>query len=151
MALLPRAVISSIAEPMTAAITTGKVTDRFRVLAYALDEFATFVRGETVRERKQYYKQLGSILGVIDLRESGEVIANRVGWYSRRGHKNAARLSRFFFRTGFVSITNVQRRGSLRVGIRYLSELDEQYSKPASSENEGARTGNTVRLLCAVR
>jgi hypothetical protein len=134
MALLPRAVISSIAEPMTAAITTGSVTDGFRTFAYSLDEFATFVRGRTARERKQYYKQLGSILGVIDLPESGEVIANRVGGTAEEDSKNAARLGRFFFRTGLVSITNAQRRGSLRVGIRYLGQLGEQYAKPASPQ-----------------
>jgi hypothetical protein len=132
MALLPRAVISSIAEPMTAAITTGSVTDGFRTFAYSLDEFATFVRGRTARERKQYYKQLGSILGVIDLPESGEVIANRVGGTAEEDSKNAARLGRFFFRTGLISITNAQRRGSLRVGIRYLGQLGEQYAKPSS-------------------
>ena len=132
MALLPRAVISSIAEPMTAAITTGKVTDGFRTFAYSLDEFATFIRGQTARERKQYYKQLGSILGVIDLPESGEVIANRVGGTAEEDSKNAMRLGRFFFRTGLVSITNAQRRGSLRVGIRYLGQLGEQYTKPSS-------------------
>jgi hypothetical protein len=132
MALLPRAVISSIAEPMTAAVTTGSVTDGFRTFAYSLDEFATFVRGRTARERKQYYKQLGSILGVIDLPESGEVIANRVGGTAEEDSKNAARLGRFFFRTGLISITNAQRRGSLRVGIRYLGQLGEQYAKPSS-------------------
>jgi len=132
MALLPRAVISSVAEPMTAAVTTGSVTDGFRAFAYSLDEFATFVRGRTARERKQYYKQLGSVLGVIDLPESGEVIANRVGGTAEDDSKNAQRLGRFFFRTGLVSITNAQRRGSLRVGIRYLGQLGEQYAKPAS-------------------
>ena len=134
MALLPRAVISSIAEPMTAAVTTGSVTDGFRAFAYSLDEFATFVRGRTARERKQYYKQLGSILGVIDLPESGEVIANRIGGTAEEDSKNAARLGRFFFRTGLISITNAQRRGSLRVGIRYLGQLGEQYAKPASPQ-----------------
>ena len=132
MALLPRAVISSIAEPMTAAVTTGKVTDGFRTFAYALDEFATFVRGETARERKQYYRQLGSVLGVIDLPESGEIIANRVGGTAEEDSRNAARLGRFFVRTGLVAVTNAQRRGSLRVGIRYLGELGKQYKNPAS-------------------
>ena len=132
MALLPRAVISSIAEPMTAAVTTGKVTDGFRTFAYALDEFATFVRGETARERKQYYRQLGSVLGVIDLPESGEIIANRVGGTAEEDSRNAARLGRFFVRTGLVAVTNAQRRGSLRVGIRYLGELGKQYKTPAS-------------------
>ena len=132
MALLPRAVISSVAEPMTAAVTTGKVTDGFRVFAYALDEFATSMRGQTAKERKQYYKQLGSILGVIDLPESGEVIANRVGGTSADDTKNAGKLAWFFRRTGLVAITNAQRRGSLRVGIRYISELGEQYTNPSS-------------------
>jgi uncharacterized small protein (DUF1192 family) len=132
MALLPRAVISSIAEPMTTAVTTGKVTDGFRSFAYALDDFATFVRGRSARERKQYYKQLGSILGVIDLPESGEVIANRVGGTATEDSKNAARLGRFFVRTGLVALTNAQRRGSMRVGIRYLSQLGDQYINPAS-------------------
>ena len=132
MALLPRAVISSVAEPMTAAVTTGRVTDGFRVFAYALDEFATSLRGQNARERKQYYKQLGSILGVVDLPESGEIIANRVGGTAEEDTRNAARLGRFFVRTGLVGITNAQRRGSMRIGIRYLSELGDQFTNPAS-------------------
>ena len=132
MALLPRALISSMAEPMTTAVTTGSVTDGFRSFAYALDEFATFVRGQNARERKQYYKQLGSILGVIDLPESGEVIANRVGGTAEEDSKNAMRLGRFFFNTGLVSMTNAQRRGAMRVSIRYLGQLGEQYTKPSS-------------------
>ena len=144
MAILPRAVLSSIAEPMTAAVQTGNVLDGFKVFNNAIGEAFASIGTNTMKERRQYYRQLGNILGVIDLPESGELIANRVGGTIEESSKISQRMGRFFYRTGLVSLTNAQRRGSMRVGIQYIIELGKQYTNPASDKMK-ARAQEALR------
>ena len=144
MALLPRAVISSVVEPMTVAIQTGKVLDGFRLYGNMLDEAFTSIRGANARQRKQYYKQLANILGVVDLPEVGQMIANRVGGTAEEDNRNAARVGRFFVNTGLVALTNSQRRGAMRIGIQYISEIGKQY-KYALNANERERAREVLQ------
>ena len=134
MALLPRAVLSGIAEPITAAVQTGSVVKGFQNFALALDGLGASLRGKSAVERKMYYSQLASVLGVIDLPQTGEVVANRLGGTSAEDSKNTARLALFFLRTGLVNMTIAQRKASMRVGMQFLIEQSAQYRNTKISE-----------------
>ena len=127
MALLPRAVISSVAEPITAAVQTGSVEKGLQNMVFAFDGLGTSLRGKKAQERKEYYIQLANILGVIDLPQTGDIISNRIGGVSEEDAKNTARLATFFQRTALTGITNAQRRASMRIGIQYIIEQGRQY------------------------
>jgi len=127
MALLPRAVISSIAEPLTAGVQAGSTVKGFKALVLAFDGFGASLRGKDVIERKMYYAQLANVLGVIDLPQTGEVMSNRLGGMQADDTKNAMMLANFFLRTGLTNITIAQRKASMRIGIQYLVEQSKQY------------------------
>ena len=145
MALLPRAVISSIAEPMTAATQTGRTRDGLKVLKNTIGEAMASIGTATMKERRAYYRELGNILGVIDLPETGETIANRVGGTSEDTSRAAQRMARFFYRTGLISLTNSQRRSSMRVGIQYITELGKRYTNPNSSQTAKERAAEALQ------
>jgi len=127
MALLPRAVISSIAEPLTAGVQAGSTVKGFKALVLAFDGFGASLRGKDAIERKMYYAQLANVLGVIDLPQTGEVMSNRLGGMQADDTKNAMMLANFFLRTGLTNITIAQRKASMRIGIQYLVEQSKQY------------------------
>jgi len=127
MTLLPRAVQSSLSEPLTMGITTGSAAKGFKTLAYSFDEAFTQIRGKKAVERKLYYRQMARILGVVDDPAFGVMVANRLGGSMMEDPKMTARMSRFFVRTGLTGLTNAQRRASMRVGMQYIAELSDQY------------------------
>ena len=127
MSLLPRAVISSIAEPLTVGVQAGSSVKGFQALALAFDGLGASLRGKNAVERKMYYSQLANILGVIDLPQTGEVMANRLGGMQAEDSKSAMQLANFFLRTGLTNVTIAQRRASMRVGIQFIVEQAKQY------------------------
>lgn len=145
MALLPRAVLSSVAEPITAAIQTGSTVQGFKNFILAFDGLGTSLRGKDAVERKMYYAQLANILGVIDLPQTGEVVANRLGGTVAEDAKNTMRLATFFLRTGLTNITIAQRKSSMRIGIQYIIEQAAQYNNPDVSESAKAEARQTLR------
>ena len=106
MTLLPRAVQSSLSEPLTMGITTGSAAKGFKTLAYSFDEAFTQIRGKKAVERKLYYRQMARILGVVDDPASGVMVANRLGGSMMEDPKMSARMSRFFVRTGLAGNTS---------------------------------------------
>ncbi len=143
MALLPRAVLSSVAEPITAAIQTGSTVKGFKNFILSLDGLGASLRGKDAVERKMYYAQLANILGVIDLPQTGEVVANRLGGTVAEDAKNTMRLATFFLRTGLTNITIAQRKSSMRIGIQYIIEQAAQYNNPdvsAAAKEEARQT-----------
>ena len=139
MALLERAVLSSVAEPITAAVQTGQVRDGLKTLAYSFDGLFTGLRGEQARKRKMYYGQLANIMGVIDLPQTGDMIANRLGGTAQEDAKNAARLSTFFLRTGLTRVTIAQRKAAMRTGMEYIVQLAKQYKTTEGAIKTEAR------------
>ena len=139
MALLERAVLSSVAEPITAAVQTGQVRDGLKTLAYSFDGLFTGLRGEQARKRKMYYGQLANIMGVIDLPQTGDMIANRLGGTAQEDAKNAARLSTFFLRTGLTRVTIAQRKAAMRTGMEYIVQLAKQYQTTEGAIKTEAR------------
>ena len=134
MTLLPRAVYSSIAEPISVGIQTGNTLDGFKAFLYGFDEALTTIRGKKAVERKLYYRQMAKILGVIDDPASGELVANRLGGSVAEDPKAAKRLSYFFARTGLAGLTNAQRRASMRIGMQYMAGLADQYQNGKTKE-----------------
>ena len=145
MALLPRAVLSSVAEPLTAAIQTGSTVKGFQNFAYALDGLGASLRGKAAVERKMYYAQLANVLGVIDLPQTGEVVANRLGGTVAEDAKNTMRLATFFLRTGLTNITIAQRKASMRVGLQFIIEQAAQYNNPDISASLKEEARQTLR------
>ncbi len=145
MALLPRAVLSSVAEPITAAIQTGSTVKGFQNFAFALDGLGASLRGKAAVERKMYYAQLANVLGVIDLPQTGEVVANRLGGTVAEDAKNTMRLATFFLRTGLTNITIAQRKASMRIGIQYIIEQAAQYNNPNISASLKEEARQTLR------
>lgn len=132
MSLLPRATLSSIAEPITIGSQTGRpLTDGLKNIFGAVQEgIAVTKKG---RELKLYKQQLARILGVVDSPENGEMVANRLGGTFQDDPKMAAKMGRFFVRTLLTGVTNAQRRSSMRIGFQFLAELSNEYINPVNS------------------
>ena len=135
MALLPRAVLSSLAEPMTVGIQTGDVKDGIRAMGYSFGAGIQMIQGSGKAQRA-YNVQLANILGVIDDPNVGEMVANRLGGTVAEDPKLNARMSRFFVRTGLMGLTNAQRRSSMRVGFQFLSELAGEIQNPIDAKTK---------------
>lgn len=126
MALLPRAVLSSIAEPLTAGIQTGSVKKGAQTFFQVFDEALGLV-SENAKERTLFYRQLANIIGVVDDPSIGQMVANRLGGTLAEDPKLNARLSRFFVRTKLQGLTNAQRRSSMRTMLQFLAEISAEY------------------------
>ena len=126
MALLPRAVMSSVAEPLTIGINTGSSVK-------ALQNFFTVFDGafgmvnKKAKERTLFFRQMANILGVVDEPTVGEMVANRLGGSVMEDPKLNARVNRFFVRTKLQGLTNAQRRSSMRVWLQFITELSHEY------------------------
>jgi uncharacterized membrane protein YgcG len=127
MALLPRAVLSSVAEPITAAVQTGSVVKGIQNLGLAFDGLGASLKGKKAVERKMYYAQLANVLGVVDLPLTGDMMNNRISGTAAEDSKNAFMLATFFLRTGLTNITIAQRKASMRIGLQFLIEQSAQF------------------------
>jgi len=132
MALLPRAVLSSIAEPLTAGVTTGSARKGLKTFVQVFDEALAIVSTDAKR-RTLFYRQLANVLGVIDDPSVGEVVANRLGGTLQEDPKLNARLGRFFVRTKLQGLTNAQRRSTMRTGLQYFAEIAAEYQDSNTS------------------
>ena len=126
MALLPRAVMSSIAEPLTIGINTGSSFKAIQNFVNVFDEAVALVRPFS-KERTLFFRQMSNILGVIDEPTVGEMVANRLGGSVMEDPQLNARVNRFFVRTKLQGLTNAQRRSSMRVWLQYMAELSHEY------------------------
>ena len=141
MALLPRAVVSSIAEPLTAGVTTGSTVKGIKTLALMFDG-AFNIGTKNTRERKLFYEQVANVLGVIDDANTGEIIANRLGgtlaedtWWNKR-------LTNFFVRSQLTKVTIAQRKASMRTMIQFFAEISAEYQNPKTSAKGKKRIKN---------
>lgn len=126
MALLPRAVMSSIAEPLTIGINTGSSVKAIQNFFTVFDGAFGMVFKKN-RERTLFFRQMANILGVVDEPTVGEMVANRLGGSVMEDPKLNARVNRFFVRTKLQGLTNAQRRSSMRVWLQFLTELSHEY------------------------
>ena len=144
MSLLGRAVMSSVAEPLTIGIKTGSSKDALKNLAFLLDEGLS---GLTSKERTQYFRQLANILGVVDDPEVGEMVSNRLGGTLQDSPTMTKWLSRYFVNTKLQGLTNAQRRSSMRVFLQYFVELSKEYKDTNTSDKKMKQIRNVFQDL----
>jgi len=144
MSLLGRAVMSSVAEPLTIGIKTGSSKDALKNVAFLLDEGLS---GLTNKERTQYFRQLSNILGVVDDPEVGEMVSNRLGGTLQDSPTMTKWLSRYFVNTKLQGLTNAQRRSSMRVFLQYFVELSKEYKDTNTSDKKMKQIRNVFQDL----
>ena len=144
MSLLGRAVMSSVAEPLTIGIKTGSSKDALKNMAFLLDEGLS---GLTNKERTQYFRQLANILGVVDDPEVGEMVSNRLGGTLQDSPTMTKWLSRYFVNTKLQGLTNAQRRSSMRVYLQYFVELSKEYKDTNTSDKKMKQIRNVFQDL----
>ena len=135
MALLPRAVATSLPEPFVAGIKMQSVLKGLKVFTHTLDELYGSVSKDAA-QRTQLKKQIGAILGVYDDPDIGEMMAERMGGHLADDPRNQERMNTYFVRTALQGVTNAQRRATMLVGFQYLRELGDQYTNPVGMSED---------------
>ena len=100
---------------------------------------------KNAKERTVFYKQVANVLGVIDDPATGEMIANRLGGMLAENPQLNQKMSRYFVRTGLVTLTNAQRRSAMRVMLQYLAEISAEYQNPNTSDKSKKRIQNILQ------
>jgi hypothetical protein len=116
MTLLGRVVLTSLAEPITAAMQTGRPLDAFKAVGLTLQEIAAT---GSVRERRA----MANVLGIVTGDLSNELISNRLG--GTVGESGAVQRvsAQFFRRVGLTGLTNAQRRAAMQLSGRYVLDM----------------------------
>ena len=135
MALLPRAVATSLPEPFVAGIKMRSTMKGLKTFIHTLDELLGKVNKDAA-QRTQLKKQIGAILGVYDDPDIGEMMAERMGGHLADDPRNQERMNTFFVRTALQGVTNAQRRATMMVSFQYLRELGDQYNNPVGMSKE---------------
>ena len=134
--LLVRAPIASIAEPFTAAITSGSVKKGFSSFLTTMQELPKIRKmggnAEDIRLRQQFAR----ILGVIDDPEVGDIMTNRIGGTFANNQKLNRMMQQFFYKTKLTGLTNAQRRTASRIGFQYISEMAHEYKNPINERRK---------------
>jgi hypothetical protein len=116
MTLLGRVVLTSLVEPMTVALQTGRTRDAFYAMAMTIREaFNT----KKVREQRA----IADLLGIVGGDMTQEIISNRLGGTVGESGAMQRMSSQFFRRVGLTGLTNAQRRVSMQLTGRYIMEL----------------------------
>lgn len=129
MTLLGRVVLTSLAEPITVAIQTGRPLDALKSLALTIQEVANT---DSVRERRA----LANALGIVGSDLANELITNRLGGTVGEGGMMQEANARFFRRIGLTGLTNAQRRTAMHLAGRYVLDLAHTLDDDAASANE---------------
>jgi hypothetical protein len=116
MTLLGRVVLTSLVEPMTVALQTGRTSDAFKAMALTLQEA---VNTKSVRERRAVADLLGIVAG--DMTQ--EIISNRLGGTVGESGLMQKISSQYFRRVGLTGLTNAQRRTAMQLSGRYVMDL----------------------------
>jgi hypothetical protein len=135
MTLLGRVVLTSLAEPITTAVQTGRPADMLRSLALTIQEI---VATGSIRERRK----LANVMGIVSGDLADEIISNRLGGnFGESGMMQRASAS-FFRRVGLTGLTNAQRRAAMVLGGRYVLDmahtLDDADAKPTDKAHAKA-------------
>ncbi|UUJ74515.1 peptidoglycan transglycosylase [Microcystis phage Mae-Yong1326-1] len=131
LALLPRAVWSSIAEPLAAYARTRDVQIALGVLGSGMREI---VRGASWRERAE----LANAIGLITSPLYDTVLMNRLSGNYGDSPRADAVLANFFRRTGLTQITNAQRRMALTGAHLFMSKMSATLRDPQASATKKA-------------
>lgn len=116
MTLLGRVVLTSLAEPITTAVQTGKPLDALRAIGLTMQEIANT---GSVRERRA----MGRVLGIVSGDYADEMISNRLGGSFAESSAMSRVTANYFRRVGLTGLTNAQRRAAMQLSGRYVLEL----------------------------
>jgi hypothetical protein len=116
MTLLGRVVLTSIAEPITVAVQTGRPLDALKSVALTMQEIAST---GSVRERRAMARALGIVAGDY----ADEMISNRLGGSYAESTAVTKASANFFRRVGLTGLTNAQRRASMQLAGRYVLDM----------------------------
>jgi hypothetical protein len=129
MTVLGRVVLTSLVEPMTIAIQTGRPTDGIKSMLMLMEEA---VNTKNVREQRA----IAELLGIVAGDASNEIIMNRLGGTvgeSRRMQK----ISGGFFRNVLLTpYDRASRRIAMRLTGRYIIELAADVDNPSTSAQQ---------------
>lgn len=126
MTLLGRVVLTSLVEPMTVALQTGRTRDAFLAMAMTIREaFNT----KTVREQRA----IADLLGIVGGDMTQEIISNRLGGSVGESRMMQRISSQYFRRVGLTGLTNAQRRVSMQLIGRYVMELTADIDDASTS------------------
>ena len=116
MTLLGRVVLTSLAEPITTAVQTGKPLDALKSIGLTMQEIAST---GSVRERRA----MARVLGIVSGDYADEMIANRLGGSFAESSAMSRVSANYFRRVGLTGLTNAQRRAAMQLSGRYVLEL----------------------------
>jgi hypothetical protein len=129
MTMLGRVVLTSLAEPITTAVQTGRPLDAFRAVALTIQEIANT---GSVRERRMMARALGIVSGDM----ADEIISNRLGGQVGETGMVQRASAQFFRRIGLTGLTNAQRRAAMQLSGRYVLDLAHVLDDTEASANE---------------
>ena len=129
MVLLGRVVLTSLAEPITTAVQTGKPLDALKAIGLTVQEI---VSTGSVRERRAMARVLGIVAGDY----ADEMIANRLGGTFAESTNLTKASANYFRRVGLTGLTNAQRRSAMNLSGRYVLELAHTLDNSEASERD---------------
>lgn len=129
MALLGRVVLTSMAEPITTAVQTGKPLDALKAVALTMQEIAST---GSVRERRA----MARVLGIVSGDYADEMISNRLGGTFAESPNMSKVTANYFRRVGLTGLTNAQRRSAMQLSGRYVLELAHTLDDSKASAND---------------
>lgn len=129
MALLGRVVLTSLAEPITTAVQTGKPLDALKAVALTIQEI---VSTGSVRERRAMARVLGIVAGDY----ADEMIANRLGGTFAESPNMTKVSANYFRRVGLTGLTNAQRRAAMQLSGSYVLELAHTLDDDQASDSD---------------
>lgn len=134
MMLLPKAVLSSVMEPLTVGIQAESTTEGFKALALTIQEGLTWAdKGKFSQDRLhqvQLRHQLASLLGIVDDPNLSDIMITRLFGTLEDSPKWAKRSQYFYQRTGLTGVTNAQRRSSMQIGFNFLTHISSEFLNP---------------------
>jgi hypothetical protein len=136
ISILPRALLSSLAEPATIGVRTGDVRDSLRAFSGTLGDLIDVAKGNPSEERR-----LGEALGIIGDALSDSFLQARFGGAVES--KVQRKLTAMFFRAiGLQPWTEANRVAAIRIGRGFIkSIMDDHAAGVASSERMLAEFG----------
>jgi hypothetical protein len=129
MALLGRVVLTSLAEPITVALQTGKPLDALKAVGLTMQEIANT---GSVRERRA----MARVLGIVSGDYADEMISNRLGGSFAESSAMSRVTANYFRRVGLTGLTNAQRRAAMQLSGRYVLELTHTLDDAKASERD---------------
>jgi hypothetical protein len=136
ISILPRSLLSSIAEPAAIGVRTGDVRDSLRAFSGTLGDLIDVAKGNPSEERR-----LGEALGIIGDALSDSFLQARFGGAVES--KVQRKLTAMFFRAiGLQPWTEANRVAAIRIGRGFIkSIMDDHAAGVASSERMLAEFG----------